>query len=93
VRARPALVACVLTAGASLAATGGLVAIMARSADDSRPPGVDRRRTVEVRIGEDVNEDEARSALREWLADQPDVRREGGLTVVDAAPDTVSEPS
>jgi hypothetical protein len=87
------LLACVLTAGASLAATGGLVAIMARSADDSGPPDVDRRRTVEVRIGEDVSEDEARSALREWLAGQPDLGTEGGLTVVDAVPDTVSEPS
>ncbi len=81
-----------LTAGLSAAAAFGIIAVLAR---DSRraPPTSSPERAVEVRIGEDVTGAEARAALRAWLEGQPDLDREGRLTVVDSPPDTTSAPS
>jgi Flp pilus assembly protein TadB len=88
----PALVARVLTAGLSLAAALGIVAVMARDSQ-RRTATAATSRTVEVRIGEDVSDAEARAALRAWLEGQPDLDRDGGLTVVDSPPDTTTAPS
>lgn len=88
----PALVARVLTAGMSVAAALGIVAAMARDSQ-RRPPAAPTTRTVEVRIGEDVSDAEARDALRAWLEGQPDLDRDGSLTVVDSPPDTTTAPS
>ncbi len=87
----PALVARVLTAGLSVAAALGIVATMAR--DSQRRPPAPTTRSVEVRIGEDVSDAEARAALRSWLEGQPDLDRDGSLTVVDSPPDTTTAPS
>ncbi|HSJ46173.1 MAG TPA: hypothetical protein VK923_15975 [Euzebyales bacterium] len=81
-----------LTAGLSVAAALGLVAAMARDSRREAPPG-STARTVEVRIGEDVSDAEAREALRSWLEGQPDLDRDGSLTVVDSPPDTTTAPS
>lgn len=88
----PALVARVLTAGLSVAATLGIVAVMARDSQQVTPAGSSER-TVEVRIGAEVGDAEARESLRAWLEGQPDLDRDGSLTVVDAPPDTTSAPS
>lgn len=92
VRRHPALVARVLTAGFSVAAACGIVAVLARDSQRESPVG-STGRTVEVRIGEDVDGGEARAALRAWLEGQPDLDRGGGLTVVDSPPDTATAPS
>ena len=88
----PALVARVLTAGLSLAAALGIVAAMARDSQ-RRTVTASTGRTVEVRIGEDVSDAEARAALRSWLEGQPVLDRDGALTVVDSPPDTTTAPS
>jgi hypothetical protein len=88
----PALVARVVTAGLSVAAALGIVAVMARDSQRTTQAG-SADRTVEVRIGEDVGDAEARESLRAWLKGQPDLDRDGSLTVVDAPPDTTSAPS
>ncbi len=92
-RRRPALAASVLTLGASITAMVGIVALLAR--DD--PSALDDRdgqgRLVEVRIGNDVTDDQARAAVRAWLEDQPDLGQSGALRVVDAPPDTITSPS
>lgn len=88
----PALVARVVTAGLSVAAALGIVAVMARDSQRPTPAGASGR-TVEVRIGEDVGDAEARESLRAWLKGQPDLDRDGSLTIVDAPPDTTSAPS
>jgi hypothetical protein len=87
----PALVSRVLTAGLSVAAALGIVATMAR--DSQRREPASTARTVEVRIGEEVSDAEARAALRSWLQGQPDLDRDGSLTVVDSPPDTTTAPS
>lgn len=87
----PALVARVLTAGLSVATALGIIAAMAR--DSQRRAPASSARTVEVRIGEDVSDAEARAALRSWLEGQPDLDRDGSLTVVDSPPDTTTAPS
>ncbi|MBW3605110.1 MAG: hypothetical protein KY460_09415 [Actinobacteria bacterium] len=92
-RARhPAFVARALTAGLSVAAALGVVAVMARDSQHRTAPS-STARTVEVRIGEDVSDAEARAALRSWLEGQPDLDRDGSLTVVDSPPDTTTAPS
>ena len=88
----PALAARVLTAGLSVAAALGIVAALARDSQRTAPQGSSER-SVEVRIGERVSDAEARASLRAWLEGQPDLDRDGGLTVVDAPPDTTSAPS
>jgi hypothetical protein len=87
----PALVARVLTAGVSVAAALGIIAAMAR--DSQRRAPASTTRTVEIRIGGDVSDTEARAALRSWLEGQPDLDRGGPLTVVDSPPDTTTAPS
>lgn len=88
----PALVARVVTVGFSAAAAFALVAVMARgSTRDAQAPA--SQRTVEVRIGRQVDDAEARAALRAWLDGNPDLGGDGSVTVVDAPPDTTSAPS
>jgi hypothetical protein len=87
----PALAARILTLGLSATAALGLVALFARDSQRTAPTG--STRLVEVRIGDEVDDDEARSALREWLEGRSDLTTEGGLTVVDLPADAVSEPS
>lgn len=87
------MAASVLTLGASVSAMLGIVALLARDepAVPDDPDG--QRRLVEVRIGNDVTDDEARAAVRAWLEDQPDLGQGGALRVVDAPPDTITSPS
>lgn len=87
----PALAARILTVGLSTAAALGIVALFAR--DSQRAAPTETPRLVEVRIGDGVDADEARSALQAWLEGRPDLTTGGGLTVVDLPADTVSEPS
>ena len=82
----------VLTAGLSLAAALGIVAAMARDSQRRTAPA-STGRTVEVRIGGEVSDAEARTALRAWLEGQPDIDRDGSLTVVESPPDTTTAPS
>jgi hypothetical protein len=57
-------------------------------------PGIDAaEQRVEVRIGHDVSESEARAAVRAWLDGQPALGTRAALTVVDAPADTTSSPS
>jgi predicted outer membrane lipoprotein len=82
----------VLTAGLSTAAAFGIVAALANDSD--RDGAMDApERTVEVRIGTDVSDDQARRALRSWLEGQPDLDRDDSLTVVDGPADSASLPS
>ncbi len=92
VRRHPALIARILTVGVSAAATAGIVTLLARSSDRAEPIEPNDR-TIEVRIGNEVGDDEARAALRAWLEGQPDLTDDAELTIVDAPPDTVSAPS
>lgn len=87
------MAASVLTLGASVSAMLGIVALLARDepAVPDDPDG--QRRLVEVRIGNDVTDDQARAAVRAWLEDQPDLGQGGALRVVDAPPDTITSPS
>lgn len=88
----PALVARVLTAGLSAAAAFAMIAVMGRhSTSDATAPASER--TVEVRIGAEVDEADARAALGAWLEGRPDLARDGAVTIVDAPPDTTSAPS
>lgn len=88
----PALVARVLAAGLSVSAALAIVAAMARDSQRRAAPA-STGRTVEVRIGEDVSDAEARAALRSWLEGQPHLDRDGSLTVVESPPDTTTAPS
>ncbi|MEM7324573.1 MAG: hypothetical protein AAF531_15900 [Actinomycetota bacterium] len=87
----PALVARIVTLGASMAAALGLVGLFARNSQQAT--AVDPGRLVEVRIGDEVGDDEARRAVEAWLEGQTDLTTGGDLTVVDLPPDTMSEPS
>ncbi len=87
----PALAARIVTFGISVAAALGLVGLFAR--DGQRAATAGPSRSVEVRIGDEVDDDEARRALRAWLDGTADLGTGGDLTVVDLPPDTVSEPS
>jgi len=82
----------VLAAGLSVTAALAIVAAMARDSQRRAAPA-STGRTVEVRIGEDVSDAEARAALRSWLEGQPHLDRDGSLTVVDSPPDTTTAPS
>ncbi|HSK91028.1 MAG TPA: hypothetical protein VK875_06935 [Euzebyales bacterium] len=90
-RRHPAAAARVLTAGLSTAAAFGIVAALAH--DSQRQETTSPDRSVEVRIGEDVDEDQARQAIESWLEGQPSLDRDGSLTVVEGPVDTVSQPS
>lgn len=91
-RARhPAIAARILTVGLSTAAVIALVALFDRAGERSSP--TQPARLVEVRIGDDVDDDEARRALQAWLEGDPDLTVGGDLTVVDLPADTESEPS
>jgi hypothetical protein len=82
----------VLTAGLSTAAALGIVAALAHDSEQdetARSP----RQSVEVRIGDDVGDEEARRALRAWLEGQPNLDRDDSLTVVSGPADTASMPS
>lgn len=95
-RRHPALAARIVTAGVSLAATATIVAVLARANDRSEPSGPSTRsseRSVEVRVGNDVSDDEARAAIRAWLDGRPDLTDGAELTVVDAVADVESTPS
>jgi DNA-binding transcriptional regulator YdaS (Cro superfamily) len=85
-------VARVLTAGLSVAAALGIVTAMARDSQRRAVPASPAR-TVEVRIGGEVSDEEARAALRAWLEGRPDLQRDGSVTVVDSPPDTTTAPS
>ncbi|MEM9565506.1 MAG: hypothetical protein AAGA93_22980 [Actinomycetota bacterium] len=87
----PALVARIVTFGLSVGAALGLVGLFAR--DGQRPASTGPPRSVEVRIGDEVDDAEARDALRAWLDGTGDLGTGGDLTVVDLPPDTISEPS
>lgn len=87
----PALAARILTVGLSTATALGIVAVFARDSPRSSPAGP--APSVEVRIGDEVDDDDARAALRAWLEGRADLTTEGGLTVVDTPADTFSEPS
>lgn len=91
-RRHPARAARVLTAGLSTAAAFGIVAAMAHHSEQDEPAGSPDR-NVEVRIGRDVGDDQARRALRAWLEGQPDLDRDDSLTVVDGPADSASMPS
>lgn len=71
----------------------GIVAALARDEPAAPDDRGDEERLVEVRIGNDVTDDQARSAIRAWLDDQPDLGHGGALRVVDAPPDTFTSPS
>ncbi len=92
-RRRPALAASVLTLGASITAMLGIVALLARDDPAALDDRDGQRRVVEVRIGNDVTDDQARAAVRAWLEDQPDLGQGGALRVVDGPPDTLTSPS
>jgi predicted outer membrane lipoprotein len=82
----------VLTAGLSTAAAFGIVAALAHDSeqeDTARSP----RQRVEVRIGDDVGDEEARRALQTWLQGQPNLDRDDSLTVTSGPADTASQPS
>lgn len=91
-RRHPARAARVLTAGLSTAAAFGIVAALAHDGEQDEAAGSPGR-NVEVRIGDDVGDDEARRALRAWLEGQPDLDRDDSLTVVDGPADSTSLPS
>jgi predicted outer membrane lipoprotein len=82
----------VLTAGLSTAAAFGIVAALAHDSDTDERPGAPER-TVEVRIGNEVTDDQARRALRTWLEGQPDLDLDDSLTVVEGPADSASLPS
>lgn len=88
----PAAVARVLTLGVAASGFFALMAVLARTAPDGAPAGSPARR-IEVRVGDEVDTAELRAALETWLDGDPDVDREGGLRVVEAAPDTETAPS
>jgi len=87
----PALVARIITAGVSVAATFGIVAAIAR--DGQRSPSHDPERLVEVRIGPGVDDGDARAALRAWIEGRPDLTRDASLFFVDDPADTETGPS
>lgn len=87
----PALAARILTVGLSVAAATALVALFDRDSRRSSPDSP--ARLVEVRIGDQVDDDAARRALQAWLDGDPDLTVSGDLTVVDLPADTESEPS
>jgi predicted outer membrane lipoprotein len=91
-RRHPARAARVLTAGLSTAAAFGIVAALAYDSEQDDAAGSPGR-SVEVRIGDQVGDDEARRALRAWLEGQPDLDRDGSLRVVDGPADSTSMPS
>ncbi|MEM8925012.1 MAG: hypothetical protein AAGD35_16015 [Actinomycetota bacterium] len=88
----PALAARILTAGLSTATALGLVALFARDGQRTAQASETPRR-IEIRIGDGVDDDEARRALDAWLEGRTDLTTGGELTVVDLPADTVSEPS
>ncbi|MEM7272413.1 MAG: hypothetical protein AAF547_04975 [Actinomycetota bacterium] len=91
-RPHPALAARILTAGLSTATAFAIIALLAR--ESQRAPQQDERpRLIEVRIGDGLDDDEARNALRAWLDGRQDLTTAGDLTVVDLPPDIESEPS
>lgn len=81
-----------LTAGLSTAAAFGIVAALAHDSDSDDAAGSPGS-SVEVRIGDQVGDDEARRALRAWLEGQPDLDRDESLRVVDGPADSASMPS
>ena len=91
-RRHPARAARVLTAGLSTAAAFGIVAALAHDSEQDDMAGSPGR-SVEVRVGDQVDDDEARRALRAWLEGQPDLDRDGSLRVVDGPADSTSMPS
>jgi hypothetical protein len=82
----------VLTAGLSAAAAFGVVAALAHDSEQENPARSPRQR-VEVRIGDDVGDEEARRALQAWLEGQPNLDRDDSLTVTSGPADTASMPS
>jgi hypothetical protein len=92
IRRHPALVARILTAGLSAAAALGIVGAMARGAGPSGA-AVPSDRAVEVRVGNEVDDAEARRAIRAWIERAGDLDTDVPLRVVDAPADTTSAPS
>lgn len=90
-RRHPARAARVLTAGLSTAAAFGIVAALAQDSDEAQAESSSR--TVEVRIGEDVGDEQARQAIRDWLRGQPDLGSDEPLTVVEGPADTTTTAS
>ena len=81
-----------MTAGLSTAAAFGIIAALAHDSerdDTTTSP----RQSVEVRIGDDVSDEQARRALQAWLEGQPDLERDDALTVIRAPADSASMPS
>lgn len=88
----PAAAARVVTVGLAVSGFFAMVAAFARSSPSDAPDDSSPRR-IEVRVGDDVDTAELRTALETWLAGDPDVDRDGGLRVVEAPPDTATTPS
>jgi predicted outer membrane lipoprotein len=82
----------VLTAGLSTAAAFGIVAALAHDSEQE-DTATSPRESVEVRIGDDVGDEQARRALQAWLEGQPNLDRDDSLTVARGPADSASMPS